>query len=345
MNETELKSKLKETKSGFYVFYGDNEYLKDYYASILRKDVLGDELNYFRFDGDEFSFSDIEGFLTTYSFMNERKMLEVIDPKLTKWSEKELSQLSMLLSEGFEDSTVLFIYRKGSFENKLIPPAKAPAKSTPVYELALSMKKKCSFTEFPASDSAKLINWINRHFEKAKIPISPDASKHLIDFCGNDMYILKGEIEKLCAVCHEVSKAEIEKYCCSNVEYQTFDLSEALMAGNVSKVKEIFLNLKLKKADPLMIMGTLTKSFFDMLIAKEAKTSGIPSAQMAKDFSMNAWAADKRMKSASSVSKEYLQDAILKCDECDKKLKSFSADQYMHIELLLETLLYKQKNK
>ena len=345
MNETELKAKLKETKEGFFVFHGDNEYLKDYYASILRKDVSIDEFNYFRFDGDDFSFSDIESFLTTYSFMNERKMLEVIDPKLTKWNDKELSSLSHMLSDGFENSTVLFIYRKGSFETKLLSPAKAPTKPTPVYDLALSMKQNCFFVDFPASDSSKLINWINRHFEKAEIKISPEAPKHLIDFCGNDMYILKGEIDKLCAVCSEVSKVEIEKYCCSNVEYQTFDLSEALSLGNVSRVKEIFLNLKLKKADPLMIMGTLTKSFFDMLIAKEGKNSGVTSSQMAKDFSMNAWAADKRMKSAASLSKEYLQDAILKCDECDKKLKRFSSDQYMHIELLLESLLYKQKNK
>jgi DNA polymerase III delta subunit len=93
-----------------------------------------------------------------------------------------------------------------------------------------------------------------------------------------------------------------------------------------------------------MIMGTLTKSFFDMLIAKEGKKSGISSAQLAEDFSMNAWAAEKRMKSSSSVSEEYLKDAVLKCDECDKKLKSFSADQYMHIELLLEKLLYNKKS-
>jgi DNA polymerase III delta subunit len=124
MNEAELKSKLKNDKSGFYIFYGDNEYLKDYYASILRKDVKGDEFNYSRFEGDEFSFYDIEGFLTTYSFSNERKMLEVSDPLISKWSEKELSELEALISEGFENTTVLFIYRKGEFESKLLPPAK-----------------------------------------------------------------------------------------------------------------------------------------------------------------------------------------------------------------------------
>lgn len=341
MNEAELKAKLKESKNGFFVFYGDNEYLKDYYASILRKDVRDNEFNYFRFEGDNFSFFDIESFLTTYSFMNERKMLEVSDPKILKWSEKELSALSSLIADGFEDMTVLFIYRKGEFETKLIPPAKAPAKPTATYSLAEAMKNHCYFTEFPQSDTSKLINWINRHFEKANISVSQDAPKHLIDFCGVDMYILKGEIDKLCAVCKNVGKAEIEKYCCSNIEYQTFDLSEALSLGNASRVKEIFLNLKLKKADPLMIMGTLTKSFYDMLIAKEARKEGVTAGQLAKDMGMNPWVADKRMKSVQYIKKEYLENAVSLCAECDKKLKSFSADQYAHIELLLEKLLIK----
>jgi DNA polymerase-3 subunit delta len=155
------------------------------------------------------------------------------------------------------------------------------------------------------------------------------------------MYILKGEIEKLCAVCKTVGKEEIEKYCCSNVEYQTFDLSEALSSGNTKKVKEIFLNLKTKKADPLLIMGTLIKSFYDMLIAKEARKEGVTSSQMAKDMAMNPWVAEKRMKSSQSVKKEYLEMALSLCSECDQRLKSFSSDQYAHIELLLEKLLAK----
>ncbi len=341
MNETELKSKLKADKNGFFVFYGDNEYLKDYYASILRKDLLDDGFNYSRFEGSDFSFGDIEDFLSTYSFMNERKMLEVSSPEILKWSDKELSALEKLIALGFDGVTVLFVYRKGEFESKLIPPAKAPAKPTAVYSLSVAMKNLCHFVDFPLSDTPKLINWINRHFEKEGVSISADASRHLIDYCGNDMYILKGEIEKLCAVCKNVGKEEIEKYCCSNVEYQTFDLSEALSAGNTKKVKEIFLNLKTKKADPLLIMGTLIKSFYDMLIAKEARKEGVTSSQMAKDMAMNPWVAEKRMKSSQAVKKEYLEMALSLCSECDQRLKSFSSDQYAHIELLLEKLLVK----
>lgn len=341
MNEAELKSKLKERKNGFFVFYGDNEYLKDYYASVLKKGVTDNDFNYSRFERDEFAFQYIDEFLTTFSFGGDRKLLEVSSPQITKWSDKELSALAELLDTDFEDMTVLFIYRKGEFESKLIPPPKAPAKITPLYSLSVQMQKNCYFVEFPMSDTSKLITWINRHFEKAEIPVSPDAPKHLIDFCGNDMYILKGEIEKLCTVCTTVSVEEINKYCCSNVEYQTFDLSEALAVGNVTKVREIFLNLKLKKADPLMIMGTLTKSFYDMLIAKEAKKEGVSSSQLAKDMAMNSWVAEKRMRSVSTIKSDYLKNAVSLCAECDKKLKSFSADQYAHIELLLEKLLVK----
>ena len=90
-----------------------------------------------------------------------------------------------------------------------------------------------------------------------------------------------------------------------------------------------------------MIMGTLTKSFYDMLLAKEAIKERVSSSQLAKDMGMNPWVADKRMKSVANVEKEYLEKAVSLCSECDKKLKSFSADQYAHIELLLEKLLIK----
>ena len=339
MTEAELKNRIKENKNGFYIFYGENEFLKDYYATVLKKEVKDDSFNYSHFEGEDFTFYDIEGFLTTYSFGEERKMIEVIDPKITKWSDSELSAFADLLNEGFDNMTVLFVYRKDAFESKLIPPAKAPAKPTAIYNLGISMKSNCFFVDFPTSDVNKLINWIARHFQKSGVEISSDVPKHLIDFCGNDMYTLKGEIEKLCAVCKNVTKAEIEKYCCSNVEYQTFDLSEAIATCNVSKVRAIFLNLKLKKADPLMIMGTLIKSFYDMLLCKEAKKEGISASKLAKDFAMNSWVAEKRMKSSQNVSKEYVEFAINECSECDKKLKSFSSNQYIHIELLLEKLL------
>ena len=341
MNEGELKAKIKSDKSGFFIFHGENEYLKDYYISILRQDVKENQFNYSRFEGDDFTFSDIDEFLSTFSFTGERKMLEVTSPKITKWSEKELIALEKLISGGFDNVTVLFVYRNEEFETKLTAPAKAPAKPTAIYTLSLAMKNHCHFVEFPKSDSAKLTNWINRHFEKAGVEFTPDSASHLIDFCGNDMHILNGEIQKLCAVCPKVTPSEIEKYCCSNVEYQTFDLSEALALGNTEKVKRIFLNLKLKKADPLLIMGTLIKNFYDTLLAKEAKKEGVYSQALAKDFAMNPWVAEKRMRAASSVSKEYLEKAITLSFQCDKKLKSFSSDQYIHIELLLEKLLLK----
>ncbi len=341
MNESELKERLKKNKCGFFVFYGENEYLKDYYVSVLREGAKENQLNYSRFEGENLTFDDIDVFLSTYSFMNERKMLEASDPKILKWSDKELSQLEKLISCGIDDSTVLLVYRNDEFESKLISPSKSPAKPTAVHSLAEAIKKNCFLVEFPKSDTAKLINWIDRHFEKAGVSISPDGAKHLIDYCGNDMYILKGEIEKLCTSCKSVSKNEIETYCCSNVEYQTFDLSEAVSLGNASKVKDIFLNLKLKKADPLLIMGTLTKSFYDIYLAKGAKKEGVSSSNLSKDFSINPWVADKRMRSASNISDDYLKTAINLCAECDKKLKSFSSDQYAHIELLLEKLLAK----
>ncbi len=341
MNEGELKTKIKSDKSGFFIFYGENEYLKDFYISTLRHDVKDNQFNYHRFEGEEFTFSDIDEFLSTFSFTGERKMLEVISPKITKWSEKELTALEGLISDGFDNVTVLWVYRNGEFESKLVAPAKAPAKPTAIYTLSLAMKNHCHFVEFPKSDAPKLINWINRHFEKSGVEFSSDSARHLIDFCGTDMNILNGEIQKLCAVCEKVTPSEIEKYCCSNVEYQTFDLSEALAMGNAEKVKKIFLNLKLKKADPLLIMGTLIKSFYDTLLAREAKKEGVRSEALAKDFAMNPWVAEKRMRAASSVSREYLEKAISLSSECDKKLKSFSSDQYIHIELLLEKLLHK----
>ena len=60
-------AKQGEIKGVAIAHRGDNEYLKDYYASILRKDVSIDEFNYFRFDGDDFSFSDMKQYLVIKS--------------------------------------------------------------------------------------------------------------------------------------------------------------------------------------------------------------------------------------------------------------------------------------
>ena len=51
--------------------------------------------------------------------------------------------------------------------------------------------------EFDNEKSDKLVNWIVKHFNTKNVKFEPNVPREIINVCGNDMYILQGEILKL----------------------------------------------------------------------------------------------------------------------------------------------------
>jgi len=89
-----IKKDIREgCKSKVYLVWGEEDFLKDYYANAMISSVLNKDFadfNYKQFSSKKPDNDDIEGFLTSYPFMSDKKLVYIKDSGIyQKCSEDE----------------------------------------------------------------------------------------------------------------------------------------------------------------------------------------------------------------------------------------------------------------
>lgn len=332
--------KLKECfKKGVFppviLMCGDNEYIKQFYINKIKDTVKASpvpEMNLSVFDGENTAIDIILDSAETPAYMFDRKVIIVNGFPLEK-NNDSLNRLVDYFFSPSPDTLLLLVYRAGKISSK-----------------ALQKKEKCSFdyfleavsqngfiVEFQKETGDRLSSWISRHFTAKSIPAEKNAIDFLPVFCGNDMFILSVEIDKLCAFYHDkpISVEDVENVCCPNVDYQTFDLTNSITEKSHSKWIGIYENLKLKKVAPELILGAISKNFCDMLAVKLFITEGKTLSDIKQALKQQEWILKRIYSSVSKTDVEYIKNAVFLCSDADKQLKSFSGDPYLVIELLI----------
>ena len=136
----------------------------------------------------------------------------------------------------------------------------------------------------------------------------------------------------------KLTEDDVLLYCCSNEEFQTFDLANAVSEGDITRSRHILGNLAYNKTEPLMILGALSKNFTDMLIIKSGTSSGVPVREIADRLKMSDWAVNKRISAMKNKNTDFLKRAVKECRDCDLKQKSFGADPYLLLGTLVQRL-------
>ena len=116
MTESEFRDLIKQNISGGFLFYGEEDYLKNYYRRELLKAALADcppdlqDLNCIRVTLEDGDFSALTTAITTLPMLSEKKVVEVSPPDMGSWRESEKKALLEAL-EGLKDSpdTVLVL--------------------------------------------------------------------------------------------------------------------------------------------------------------------------------------------------------------------------------------------
>ena len=107
MNVTELKAKIKDGDiGGVYIFAGEEDYLKKYYAEEMAKIAAPDEafalFNRQLFDGEDIDFAALREAIASPPMFSDRKIIEHRYPDLDHTSESErraLEELAELCAE------------------------------------------------------------------------------------------------------------------------------------------------------------------------------------------------------------------------------------------------------
>lgn len=319
----DLKSCLKQKVGTVYLLSGVDEYLltSAYKMLIKASNLEVEDLNLIKFAEGVIDCNDIVRACETMPVFSDKKIV-YLDLRLAKKSElKNIKLLNDYIVNA--NPTTVLIINVGSNEDDFGLDKKG-------LEVVDCNRLDIKFVEAKVSS-------VLRAKQKS---ISSNALKMLIEYCLGDMAKIMVETDKLIAYIGdrvEIVEKDIEEIVTRSIEYQVFELTEALAKKNSVKVYAILGDMKAKR-DEYKLLPALIYAHFRRLF-HISLNSGTSNAELAKMLGVKEFAVKMAQAQAKLFSKSALKKINTLCAGLDFDLKQSNISMENTVDLMVLTIL------
>ncbi len=334
---SQLKRDLSShTLGSLYVFYGEETYLRDYYLEEMKKQLVGewDAFCFHRFSGKNLSIQALSDAVDTLPMGSERTMVVVYDYDLYQTAGKEA--LMALLSDIPAYCCLVFVYDvqlyKGDARTKL-------------YGL---LKKTGQVIQFAQQSQNDLVRWIARRFAATGHQIGQREAEYLIFLCGGLMTGLISEIGKISAYANSshIAKEDIDAVADPVLDAVVFQMTDAILQGNMEKATQLLGDLLRMQQPPIMILSVLGKQMRQLHSARLALECGKDATYLTKLWKMrSSYPAQNLMRSAKQFDVLWCRKAVMLCAQSDFDMKQSKVTPEDQLIFLLLQLLEEIQKK
>lgn len=334
---SQLKQDLSQhTLGSLYVFYGEETYLRDYYLDEMKKQLVGDwgAFCFHCFSGKNLSPQALADAVDTFPMGSERTMVVVYDYDLYQANGKE--EWMALLADVPAYCCLIFVYD--------IQPYKADAR-TKLYGL---LKSKGQTVQFAQQSQSDLVRWIARRFAATGHEIGQREAEYLIFLCGGLMTGLISEIGKISAYATSarITKEEIDAVADPVLDAVVFQMTDAVLKGNIEQATKILGDLLRMQQPPIMILSVLGKQMRQLHAARLAMEHGKDASDLTRLWGMrSAYPAQNLMRSARNFDLIWCRNAVKLCAKTDFMMKQSGIKPEEQLVMLLLQLLDEAKRK
>lgn len=336
ITEAELKKQIKNKNfSPVYLICGSEQLFVKKYTEMLAKTVTGkhpSDFNYHIFSGI-FELDDFAASLNMIPFMSEYNCVLATDIAFDEMDKGSINRLSDIVSTEHE-GTVLIISM----------PSYIPQKNKSDYDKLIKQVEKigtvCEFAKLNSHMLEKYVaKWAN---ENGKM-ISQINAARLISYCGDDLNMLRNEIDKISAYAkgEEITLEDIEKLATVTLETKVYALSDAVIKGEGQKAYQSLDLLFYQKEEPARILYAMSDAYVDAYRMRVANECGILPKEVAADFAYRnrAFALDKARRATATVSTEALRKSLGVLVEAEMRFKTTSVNNRIYMEQIIAQLL------
>ena len=340
MTVAELKAQLKSGEfSPVYIFAGEENFLKRHYLREMRAALLSEPdfnaFNHILLEGEKIDYAALLDAVQAPPMMAERKLVEWHLANFAGMREGELSRFAELCEAAGEypETTLIFVVDADCLDAGVLP--KRPSK------LYTSLSKSASVVVFERSDERALASWIARHFSHEGLSASPAVITLLLSESGTVMDALAGEIAKLAAYVRsegrsEVTEDDVRAVASRVSESDAFALTNAILDGKASDAYDALLDMKLRKVDPLIALGALSRAYADLLSVALLAEEGRSQKEIASLLRMHEYKAGLYLRAARSRGIPRLRASLALCRHADTASKTGTgASGYLALEYLI----------
>lgn len=335
ITEADFRKQLKTGLKGGYLFFGDEDYLKQLDIEGARKQTASDEafafFNDLRIDALDFTPSKLLDALMPLPMGAEQKIVSVTGLNLDAMRPTEIDALTDALSALREyDYNILILSIPSGFLN----PGYLPKRPSP---LLAKLGEYLTLVHFERSTPARLAAWCGKHFEHNSVTVSPECCRTLIELCGTDMFLLAHEVDKVSYYVlsdgrSTVTEEDIRLVAITSSEYDAFALANALLESRSSDALSILGTMKQRRVEPIVALSEISRVFCDLYTVFSLTNDGMNPYDIQKQTKMHEYKVRLYQKSALSSDRQRLLRAISLVSEADLLLKQSPLDGYAAIE-------------
>lgn len=312
-----------------YLVFGEQELLVNKMIDKLAKSELTeiDDFNLVFFDAYKTPLYEIVNDASTLPFMADKKVIVIKNcyfltnesPKLE--FEQSFNELEEYINNENNSVTLIFsvITSKLDDQKALVKKIKENSK---IYSLDSINKKD-------------LPRVVKQMFDKHEINITSEALNEFINRCGDDMYLINSEIEKLSCYKKDIDIKDIRLMISKKLEDNIFEMIDAIFSKKIDRVFTIYYDLRSNNNEPLTLISLIASQvrfLYQVLILKD---KGYSETNIANELSCHPYRAKLALEKIYHLNKMDLTSILEELSSLDIKIKSGEIDRFIGFELFL----------
>ena len=315
-----------------YLFYGEEEYLKEQALGQLRRLTLSPGMEMMdeqAVEGQGMSLADYQRLVDTPPFMSPRRLVVVRDdPRFGAGAKpsKEDKAAMQSLAEHLNDTATLVLYVRGAL----------PA-SHGWLKLMDGPLAAVNFAPLTAREAAP---WIRRMAKQAGLELAAGTAEFLFEYVGGLLKPVESEMGKLAAYCQgePADRAAVKAICVQAVEHKVFAMVDDLMTGRGDRALAAYRALVQDGESPTQLLALLAIQLRVWERAGEVARLGMSSADAAKALGTKAFVVDKALRRGPSAGPQW-NEALTWCADADAALKTGAMSEEACVEYFVMRLV------
>lgn len=306
---------------GVYLFYGPEDYFKDYYISRLKDMVVSnDTLNYVKFSS-KVAQKDLINQCDAIPMFGERKIVLVCESGY--FTPKETDETLPAYLAQLPAHTCL-IFREATVDKRS--------------RLYKAIEKNGVIFPCVRQTSGMICKLLAKAARAAHRDITKDAAELLVLGIGDDLVRLLSELDKLILFTKDgdvITEAHVRDVCTLSVSSRVFDLTDAISENNKEKAFVYLKSLLDAKEPPQLLLIMIARVFQQLYDAKLLMQEGSAYGDIAAAVGVKDFIARKLCTQAKRFSAETLSTKLNYCVAMDESIKSGKINDVRALELII----------
>jgi len=316
--------------SNLYLLSGEEAYLRNRYRDKLKNALSteGDTLNTSYYSGKGLNIGEIIDLAETMPFLSERRVIIIEETDLFS-SAAAGEQLADYISQ--IPDTTYFIFCEETV-NK-------------TYKLYKRIKANGYCAEFDRQTNADIRKWVLSIVTSENRKITNSAFEEFIAGCGNDMYLVKSELDKLLGYTYgneAITLSDVRAICSARIEDKIFVMLDNIMNGYTDAALNLYGDLIALQEDPGHILSMIIRQLRLMMHVKVMNREGKSVGEMASALKVEGFVIKKLITQTRNVTRKSLEDAIVMCVQTEEDSRKGKIDIKIGVEIIIVSLSMKK---